>query len=268
MKGNQENMLPEDIDKAEYAIVELVKSSDVINKKVTDLSSIVVERGLFLGIVVKKNKMFVVTTSNSSDIRLYNIDSYNISMIEYGTKDKKYYVIYTKDIQDQTDSVELLGMLLTSFKKRDMVFQEDSRFVDFDKLKHHDINKKGLVQTATEEVNKGAKKAVYVPDYDYDDMYGNMLGGINRAYNKRTNISNPINTNTYTDPIVTRSYEKKMTLFSRKSDKPNKNDLKAMYEKVIELFKNNGKTQLDNTNKNAYDEDDDDQSFFMSNYMG
>jgi hypothetical protein len=37
---------------------------------------------------------------------------------------------------------------------------------------------------------------------------------------------------------------------------------------VIELFKNNGKTQLDNTNKNAYDEDDDDQSFFMSNYMG
>lgn len=275
---SKKNDVPEDKDNISYVVVEMIKASDVRNKRVNDLSAVSMEKGLFLGLVVKHESMFIATTSDGKDIRLYNIDSYNISMIEYGNHNKKFFMVFTKDVKDQNESIETLGNLLASFQRRGIILQEDERFVDFEKLKGHDIYKrsKNVEDKETEAKTRSTGKK-YVPDYVLDDQdgYGGMLGRLNQAnnnphYRNRTGWEDDhFAGQRGTHYSSAKTYEKKFTLFSRKSAKPTKKKLNEMMNMVAMVFENKGSFFIDNQENDVYnstglktDIDDDSDAYY------
>ena len=254
--------LPGELDDVNYLIVEMVKASDVRNKSVSNLSKVNMERGLFLGIIVKHETMFIATTSNGADLRLYNVDAYNISMIEYGNSTKKFFVVFTKEVEEQEESVDTIGHILASFQKRDMSAIDD-RFLDFEKLKGHGITNTSNTKQDESTEGLGSLKG-HIPDYVIDEQegYGGVIGKINKAHNHgcthrhwEDDYDDYITgqRSTYISPA--KKYEKRFTMFSRKSTKPSKKKLTTMMDMVVMVFENKGKLIIDNTKEDDYNED-------------
>lgn len=246
-------------DRIDYVSVEMVRVSDISTKRVSDMSSIKTEKGVFLGIVLKDNIMFIATTNTGYDINLYNIDTYNISMIEYGDHRKKYFLVYTKEKEDQNDSVDILGSMLTHFYKTNRLVKGDDRLIDISTLKNHGLFTK-TTETVKEKHTPHAHNYVpdrlhnHIPDYEKQESNfgrGGIMGRVNNIYN------DSYYDDIYSYPTVhkgnaTNKYEKSFSLFSRKSDKPSKKKMIDMMNRVRLIFENKGNLSIDKEDKGGY----------------